>query len=453
MANRVCVLDIPGLSRELLVNVPSSSALGKWLDKSSVVGLTPSWPAVTCSVQATLTTGLSPEQHGIVANGLPTFRSSDDQALVDSSNFAEYRKQVSFWEQSNQILQAPRFWQDTNGRSRWKTAMLFFQNSMPGFHGQPKLAADIVLTPKPDHGPDGKLVSLCWSEPKELIPQLFKEFGFFPLMNYWGPMAGIAASQWIASAAARVWQSHQPQLQLTYIPHLDYDLQRFGPHSPQAIKAVQDVSAALEPLVQAVLNDGGKLVLLSEYAMREVKSAIQPNLLFAKAGLLKTRTTSDGVLIDYQQSDAVAMVDHQIAHVYVRSEEAAQAARDLLRKVGALVMARGDLHRIHLNHRRAGDLLAVAPEDGWFDYRWWSEESAAPVFAGTVDIHRKPGYDPLELFFDPPNKRISFNTALVRGSHGIVREGEAVLAGDADSLPTTTVKATEVASLLQRMLG
>src|SRR5207302_4060415 len=142
---------------------------------------------------------------------------------------------------------------------RAKTALLFFQNSMPGFAGTPKPAADIVLTPKPEHGPDGKLVSLCWSEPHELVGQLFAKLGPFPLMNYWGPMAGIASSQWIASAAAEVWSAHSPDLQFTYVPHLDYDLQRFGPSHPKSAQAVIDVAAALETLIRRILDDGGQL--------------------------------------------------------------------------------------------------------------------------------------------------------------------------------------------------
>src|SRR5580700_8328680 len=151
MSKRVCVIDMPGLSGELAREIPGESALGKWMKNNRVVGLTPSFPAVTCSVQATLTTGKNPSVHGIISNGIPTFRSAEDQELVDASNFAVNRRQVSFWEQSNQFLQSPRFWQDSSGKSRWKTALLFFQHSMPGFAGALKPAADIVLTPKPDH--------------------------------------------------------------------------------------------------------------------------------------------------------------------------------------------------------------------------------------------------------------------------------------------------------------
>jgi hypothetical protein len=377
-----------------------------------------------------------------VSNGVATFGSEADQQLVDASNFAEYRKQVSFWEQSNQFLQCPRFWQDENGQSKFKTALLFFQNSMPGFSGTAKPAADVVLTPKPDHGPDGKLVSLCWSNPADLVPRLFKELGPFPLMNYWGPMAGIASSQWIAKAAAMVWQIEKPTLQLVYVPHLDYDLQRFGPASEQAKKAVADVTASLEPLLTAVWNDGGRIVLLSEYSIQSVDHSIQPNLLLKEAGLLVTRPTPDGDLIDYKQSRAFAMVDHQIAHLYSKDPQAIE----LLEAAELQTLDRSILH-----HPRAGDTLLQAPAGAWLDYRWWREPGAAPSFASTVDIHRKPGYDPLELFFDPATRKITQNAALIKGSHGRVWDGEAVLAIEGDLAPGG-VKAEEVSAMVKRML-
>ena len=319
MPRRVCVVDLPGLSRNLLGAVPANSALAKWMSAKPVFDLTPSWPAVTCSVQATLTTGVSPSRHGIIANGIATYRSHEDQRLTDGSNFASYRRDVSFWEQSNQFLDAPRFWQDPATRaSRWKTAMLFFQHSMPGIVEPLQPAADIVLTPKPEHGPDGSLTSLCWSEPHDLVDRLFTQIGPFPLMNYWGPLAGIESSKWIARAAEFVWREQPSQLQLVYVPHLDYDLQRFGPDSAQAAKAVADMCAALEPLIDCVTSQpDAELVLLSEYSMTQVSQVIHPNRLLADAGLLVTRESPDGTLIDYARSVAFAMADHQIAHVYI----------------------------------------------------------------------------------------------------------------------------------------
>ena len=440
--NRVCLIDLPGLSRELLAHIPADSGLGRWIAQQRIQSLSPSWPAVTCSVQATLTTGQPPARHGIVSNGVATYRSPADAALVDASNFADYRRNVSFWEQSNQFLGVPRFWQNEDGKSKYKTALLFFQHSMPGFAGTPRPAADVVLTPKPDHGPDGKLVSLCWSNPPDLVPRLFKEFGPFPLMNYWGPMAGIASSQWIAKAAAAVWQTEKPTLQLVYVPHLDYDLQRFGPGSPQARKAVVDVAAAIEPLLQAVLNDGGKLLVLSEYTIDPVDRSIAPNALLRDAGLLTTLPTPDGEQIDYRRSKAFAMVDHQIAHLYSSEPSAA----DLLRNAGLSI-----LDRSVLPHPRAGDFLLEAPAGAWLDYRWWKNPADAPSFATAVDIHRKPGYDPLELFFNPAARSIAQDASLVRGSHGRTSGSKAIFAGHSPS-SDNAVEMWHVRSVVEKLL-
>ncbi len=449
MPSRICVIDIPGLSRHLLKEIPRTSALALWLSKQRIVELTPSFPAVTCSVQATLTTGVNPDKHGIIANGLPTFLSADDQALVDSSNFADYRRQISFWEQSNQFLDAPRFWQDSTGKSRWKTALLFFQNSMPGFAGSPRPAADIVLTPKPDHGPDGKLTSLCWSQPADLVPRLFKELGPFPLMNYWGPMAGLPSTQWIARAASIVWREHHPELQWVYIPHLDYDLQKFGPGSPQAASAVRDMATAIEPLIAEVLGSGGKIVLLSEYAMQDVNAFVQSNVILEQNGLLITRKTPDGTLIDIDRSTAFAMVDHQIAHIYVKQPEHIEAVAKTLHVANVHSILRRSVAGIH--HRRAGDLILLAQPNAWFDYRWWPDPADAPAFAKTVDIHRKPGYDPTELFWDRTTNGTSQDLSLVKGSHGLASPGEAVLIGDFPD-QDGPIPAAEVAALLSATL-
>jgi len=449
MSSRVCVIDMPGLSRDLLSAIPANSTLGQWIASQRIAALTPCFPAVTCPMQATLTTGKSPAQHGIIANGLPNWRFPQDQRLVDHDAHVEYRKKISFWEQSNQFLDAPRFWQDSSGRSRYKTALLFFQNSMPGFVDPRRPAADIVLTPKPDHGPDGKLTSLIWSDPPELNAELTADLGPFPLMNYWGPMAGIASSQWIAKAAARVWNKHAPALQFTYIPHLDYDLQRFGPNSPAAIKAVADAAAALTPLVAAVLASGGKLVLLSEYAMQPVTAAVSPNRLLADAGLFLTRATPDGHRIDFEKSAAVAMVDHQVAYIYARDEAARENARGVLQKNELLTVA--DPAKLAVNHRRGGDLVVISAPHAWLDYRWWTNPADAPAFARTVDIHRKPGYDPLELFWDRAANGVSQDASLVKGSHGRGGEGEAVLV--CDELAAGNLNATEVAGVIERMLA
>ncbi len=465
MTQRLCIIDLPGLSSALLPHVPKSTALGRWLGGQRIARLTPTWPAVTCSVQASLTTGATPDHHGIVANGMATYRHGPDADLTDPANHVAQRRAVSFWEQSNKLLEAPRFW---TGRGI-KTALLFFQNSMPGFDASPSPAADIVITPKPEHGPDGKITSLLWTSPPGLQREFFAQLGPFPLMNYWGPMAGIASSRWIAAAAARVWVDHSPTLQLTYVPHLDYDLQRHGPDSPQAAAAVADVSDALDPLINAVLSSGASLLVLSEYAIEAVDRAIAPNVLLDRAGLLATQDSPDGRIVDYAATPAFALCDHQIAHVFIKPGVAADRVRQALDVDGIDIRARapessGGLSPVRspaLAHRRAGDLQLTAPPGAWFDYRWWTSPHSAPTFATTVDIHKKPGYDPLELFLDPPARRITQDASRVKGSHGRVPDQSSpphsgvafpLLIGDPAAVPEAAA-ATDLPGIALRIVG
>lgn len=434
---RRLVLSIPGLSRSLLPHIPPGSRFATFANSLHSAHLTPSWPAVTCSVQASLTTGVPPSAHGIIANGLPTYLG--DQALTDPQNLTDYRQAVSFWEQSNQLLDAPRIWA---GKSL-KTALLFFQNSMPGFAGELKPAADIVLTPKPEHGPHGRLTSLLWSNPPGLAKDLQTVLGPFPLMNYWGPMANLKSSQWIIAAAAKVWTDEAPDLQLTYIPHLDYDLQRFGPGSSQAAQAVADLAQALEPSMAAA--EGHDLLIFSEYAIDEVSRAIAPNRALLEAGFLRLTENAEGPLIHYGASAAWVLCDHQIGHVYVSKNAELPAIRDVLLSLGLEILSpTGDARPIA--HRRAGNLQVQAPKGAWLDYRWWRGAQEAPSWAATVDIHRKPGYDPLELFFNPQTKTIISDAAQIRGSHGRI-DGTPALVLSTNPLPAR-LTAPELASLL-----
>ena len=235
-------------------------------------------------------------------------------------------------------------------------------------------------------------------------------------MNYWGPMANIQSSRWICQAGAWVWEHETPTLQLIYVPHLDYDLQRFGPGSGQAKQAVVDLSAAMEPLMSAIETSGGRAIVVSEYAVHPVSRSIQPNRILKEAGLLKLI----GREIDYQRSTAFVLCDHQIGYLFSHDERAIELLKDAgLENVTSSAPG----------HRRAGDASVQAPEDGWLDYRWWSDEADAPEFASTVDIHRKPGYDPLELFVDLKTRRIASDASMVKGSHGRVNDLEGVALG------------------------
>jgi hypothetical protein len=180
-----------------------------------------------------------------------------------------------------------------------------------------------------------------------------------------------------------------------------------------------------------------------------VDRAIAPNRILHEAGLLITRPTPDGPIVDYEKSAAFAMVDHQIAHVYASHPSAASVARRVLEQAELEILDR----RSTLNHPRAGDLLIQAPEGAWLDYRWWTDPADAPSFARMVDIHRKPGYDPLELFWDRPANGTAIDASLVHGSHGRVHEGEALLIAAGGCTASENIAATEVADALMLLMA
>ncbi len=410
------VLHIPGLSSAVAGQLQKHPSLIEYLSGYTIVDFAPNFPAVTCSVQASLTTGTVPAEHGIIANGLPTYLSRADQMETDPANHVDHRHRVSFWEQSNRLVERPRFWTGTNVR----TAMLFFQQSMPGWQIPPRPAADLVITPKPEHGPDGRMTSLLWSNRPDVLANLQAKLGPFPLHHYWGPVAGLPSSRWIASATMQVLDGDQSfDLVLAYIPHLDYDFQRFGPTSRQASQAIAELATLLVDFYRA----GHRPVLVGEYGIAPVSQSVAPNLLLREAGLLLLKENE----IDYSASPAWAMCDHQAAHVYLRDEKYRQGVLNTLLASGLLEFVPADQT---IRHRRAGDIQLQAVEGAWCDYRWWRQdrEAEAPTFAATVDIHTKPGYDPLELFFaampttggpqGPP--RVSQDASLIRGSHGRV---------------------------------
>lgn len=432
--NRVCVINVAALSGRLL------DAAGDDLRLKSLASpprpMKPTFPAVTCSVQASLTTGVPPAVHGIVANGL----------------YLRESRKVSFWEQSNTLLAKKRFWHSRHLPATPRVAMLFWQNSMAG-------AADVVVSPKPRHTPDGRTISWCFSQPVGLYEKLIADIGEFDLKSYWGPMASIASSRWITACALNIWRAERPDLQLVYLPHLDYGCQKFGPDDPRMADELRQVDALVGQIIDAVVADGGTALVVSEYGIVPVGRASAPNVLLREAGLLAVREEGGAELLDLPASRAFAMVDHQLAHVYCADETAREAALEVLSADAAVqrVLVGSEIEHVGLAHSRAGELVALAAPDAWFAYYWWTDEAKAPPFAGTVDIHRKPGYDPCELFFDPVRKRIPCDPSLVKGSHGLV-EGVAardwaVLGGTCELPLTATVfEATDLPSLVKGLM-
>jgi hypothetical protein len=448
---RICFVLIAGLDTALLSRNDALPTLSALPHKTVYE---PAFPAVTCTAQATLSTGVRPDQHGILCNGLYTHGILKLHSHLDLSNHADARTRVSFWEQGNSLLQMPRFW-DGLGK---KTAMLFWQQSMPGLADKP--AADIVLTPKPEHTPEGKTLTACWSAPRDLYSRLSNELGPFPLHHYWSPMAGLPSSDWILKAAERVWKREKPDLQLVYVPHLDFNLQRLGPGNPAVVKDLADVDALLAPLAATVRATGGTLVVAGDYGMYDVTTPVLPNLALRRAGLLATAADADGKLvIDYDASAAFVMADHQVAFLYAKEGRADDALRVLtgLPGVERALSSREDLERVGLASERTGNVVLLASPTAWFAHDWWESDEEKPRWQFSVDIHNKPGFDPRELFLDRARKCIAQDPALVKGSHGLTDDPTRwpVLLSDAP-LPTTGgiegMRATAVAGWLKTLI-
>jgi len=416
---RTMVINVAGLGRDLIAEIPTLAAMAK---RGLFLPLEPVLPATTCPMQATFLTGEPPARHGIIANGL---------YFPDTA-------EVRFWEQSAHLVGAPRIWDlppSKNPKSeirnpKWKVALLFWQQSLYG-------TADIILTPKPIHAPGGGLIQDCWSRPGDLYERLAagksalepgQPRGPFNLMHYWGPMAGLGSSRWIADATLEVWRTERPDLLLTYLPHLDYSGHRAGPESEAHRAAARELEPLLGALVGAAEDDGARVIILSEYSFVPVRRAVAPNRALRQAGLLAIREVAGGEYLHAGDSQAFAMVDNQVAHIYFpRTADPAGDTRKVRRLLEGLdgvaeVLDRDAQAARGLDHIRSGDLVALAEPDAHFTYYWWLDDAKAPPFARTVDIHAKPGFDAAELLIDPARKCIPVSAEGIRGSHGLAPE-------------------------------
>lgn len=405
--SKLIVIDIIGLTQNSLKqqNLPN---ITKVAEIGTVSPVTPTFPAVTCSVQATYTTGCAPSEHGIVANGL----------------FDRDSKTVSFWEQHNSLVQKPRIWDILHEKNpQLKTAVLFWQHSLYA-------NSDIVITPKPIHL-DDQLVMWCYSKPVGLYEEAAKKLGEFDLKWYWGPFTSIRSSEWIVNSAKHTIAKFKPDLMLVYIPHLDYTAQKNGPGSAEFKASLREVDGLVGEILSFLetnnLNNEYDIVILSEYGFSEVNHSVSPNLLLYENGLLSVRKIKGKEYLDYEHSKAFAMVDHQISHVYVKTGYE-HKVQSLFKKNDGIsaVLDKKSQEKLQINNPRSGDLILCSQHNSWFNYHWWSDESLAPSFTFNVDIHRKPGFDPLELFFDAKQRVISHDTSLIRGSHGLIPEGDSL---------------------------
>ena len=414
-------------------------------------------PAVTCTVQATLATGLPPSGHGAVANGW----------------YFRDLKEVLLWRQPNSLLQGEKIWDAGKARDPGFTcAKMFWWYNMYS-------TADYSATPRPMYPADGRKIPDHYAHPPELHDELDAKLGRFPLFTFWGPTASIRSSAWITDATLHVMETRRPTLTLTYLPHLDYDLQKFGPDldHPEVRQSLRDIDALVGKLVAAADAEGRRVLVVSEYGITPVRDAIHINRALREAGLIAVRPEEHGrEILDAGASAAFAMSDHQLAHVYVND-------RARLAEVKALIEGLDGVEAVWdeegkrangLDHPRSGELVAISRPDRWFSYYYWLDEAKAPDFAPTVDIHRKPGYDPVELFLDPAlrfpklaaawklgKRKMGFRqmldlispsrTDLVKGSHGRITEdpgdGPLVISSEPGLLPEGPVRAVDFKAL------
>lgn len=416
---QTAVINIVGLTSGLLDN--ETLFLSRWIKKKAAKSLIePVFPALTCSAQATYLTGKWPSEHGIVGNGW-YFR---DEA------------EVKLWRQSNKLVQAPKIWDMAKAiNPEFTCANMFWWYNMYS-------DADFSVTPRPQYWADGQKKPDCYSQPAGLRDRLQQTLGTFPLFDFWGPKTSVKSSKWIADASKLVHEWHDPTLMLIYLPHLDYCCQKFKQGAPEITKDLKEIDAICEDLILFFEAKGVNPIIVSEYGITNVSNPIAINRTLRDNGHIAIREERGLELLDAGQSSAFALADHQIAHVYIKNPSQIAAVKALLETIPGIerVLDEKGKKEYHINHERAGELVCIADKDSWFTYYYWEDDRRAPDFARTVDIHKKPGYDPAEMFFDRKKKMlfprivikllrkklgfrtvmdlISLDSGLVKGSHG-----------------------------------
>jgi predicted AlkP superfamily pyrophosphatase or phosphodiesterase len=451
------VIDAVGLTPRALKHMPRVSKLGADGFQATLDTIT---PAVTCSVQATLLTGLTPTDHGIVGNGW-YFRDLGE---------------VFLWRQHNKLVQGEKVW-ETARRSKpgYRAANLCWWYAMGA-------TTDLTVTPRPIYHADGAKSPDCYTYPPQLHDNLTGPLGEFPLFQYWGPTANIKSTKWIADAAKIVLDNEALDLLLVYLPHLDYDHQRFGPEGTEALKAARELDEVAGDLIDHARARGDQVVVLSEYGITPARRPVEINRALRRAGLLNVYTQAGMEYLDPWTSRAFAVSDHQIAHVYVPNAADLPAAREAIAALDGVgeILEGEALGTAGLAHERSGELVVLAERDAWFTYHYWLDNAHAPDFGQQVEIHRKPGYDPAELFMDPDDekgaklraglalarKKTGFRYVMsvvgldaskyVKGTHGLLPDNDEdapVFLCSESSVARDRIAATDVRDLLLELSG
>lgn len=450
--HKTAVLLVVGLTPDLIgENTPNMSSL---ITKGALYPLDTITPAVTCSVQATFMTGLLPSDHGCVANGW-YFRDLSE---------------VWLWRQSDRLVGGEKIWETAKSKDpAFTCAKMFWWYNMYS-------SADYAVTPRPMYPADGRKLPDIWTSPVDLRDRLNEKLGTFPLFNFWGPTADIISSRWIADATRYVSEEHDPTLTLVYLPHLDYCLQKLGPDHPGLAGDLQQVDALCGELIDRFLGQGQRVIVLSEYGITKVSGPVHINRALRQAGMIAVRNELGREMFDAGASKAFAVADHQIAHVYVKNSGMIREVKSMLQSVDGIetVLEGEEKKAFGLDHANSGELVAISEADRWFTYYYWLDDNVAPDYARCVDIHRKPGYDPVELFLDPGIKFPKFkvgtklamkmlgfrylmdviplNASLVKGSHGRITDdankGPVFITSEPGLMNDGQISATDVKNII-----
>ena len=419
---KTVVINVVGLTSGLIGK--HTPFLKEWKNKAKSTSIKPVLPAVTCSSQYTYLTGKWPSEHGIVGNGW-YFRDECE---------------IKLWRQSNHLVQAKKVWEVAKEKNPdFTCANMFWWYNMYS-------SVDYCVTPRPVYPSDGRKLPDIYSMPMDMRNKLQKELGDFPLFNFWGPNSNIVCSKWIADASKIIEEWHSPTLTLIYLPHLDYNMQRYGKDDPRINKDLEEIDEVCKDLITFYENKGVEIVIVSEYGITNVNKPININRIFREKGYLSIKEDLGLEYLDAGTSKVFAVADHQIAHVYVNDPSKLEEVKALLEKTEGieLILDNEGKKKYHIDHERSGELVVVADKDSWFTYYYWLDDRKAPDYARTVDIHRKPGYDPVELFLDPEikipllkvggillKKKLGFRYLmdvipltpdLIKGSHGRLTE-------------------------------
>ncbi|NIG53027.1 alkaline phosphatase family protein [Chitinophaga sp. Cy-1792] len=450
---KTVVIDVVGLSTSLINHMPYLKA---YTENHHLATIQPMLPAVTTAVQSTYLTGQWPAEHGIVGNG-----------WYDRTD-----SEIKFWKQSNKLVDAPKIWDKARQLNPEFTVsqMCWWYNMYAN--------VDYSLTPRPNYLSDGRKIPDCYTTPAGLRDELREKFGTFPLFNYWGPTASIKSSQYIADASIYTDKKYNPTMTFIYLPHLDYCLQKFGQDMERNRKEILEIDGVLKQLITYYEEVQAEIIILSEYGISNATKPVDINRILRQEGLLAVREERGLEILDPGASKVFAVADHQLAHLYFNDPSCYKKVRDMLEKHPdiELVLDREGKRQHNLHHSRSGDLVLVAAPNSWFTYYYWLDDNKAPDFARIVEIFRKPGYDPVEMFMDPKNpfvklkaafqllkKKLGFrylmsviplDATLIKGSHGRLEKDASLHPVIITNKPSgkDTLQATDVYGVMWKTL-